>query len=266
MAALSTDIELGKREFWTSIVVQMRFFKVKMEALDTAYKFNEHSLLFLNNQEDGSVWAELPGLISWSWFLVFPACSLIRNNIQTIIITPILTIITCDCKVVIKALQCRSIQEHEDTLRRLARERAEWEQQKKAEMQAFQAQQEEQVTSLFPVLGRCICSRNSYIWCCMHAWLALASSLVLMPFEGRTGVLCPITTFTDASVAPSGPCHSFPFYTLPIKVLPDVEFHRVVICHRASDIFSAVCGITVFTLSCLITDWEIEKGKETPRI
>lgn len=35
--------------------------------------------------------------------------------------------------------------EHEDGLTRLAREKAEWEQQKKSQMQAFQAQQEEQV-------------------------------------------------------------------------------------------------------------------------
>lgn len=43
-----------------------------------------------------------------------------------------------------KASIC-SWQEHEDGMARLAREKAEWEQQKKSQMQAFQALQEEQV-------------------------------------------------------------------------------------------------------------------------
>ena len=38
-----------------------------------------------------------------------------------------------------------SLQEHEEDLMRLARERAEWEQQKKSQMLEFQAKQEEQV-------------------------------------------------------------------------------------------------------------------------
>ena len=38
-----------------------------------------------------------------------------------------------------------SSQEHSEGLTRLAREKAEWEAQKKSQMQAFQAQQEEQV-------------------------------------------------------------------------------------------------------------------------
>lgn len=36
-------------------------------------------------------------------------------------------------------------QEHAEGLRKLAREKAEWEEQKNSQMQAFQAQQEEQV-------------------------------------------------------------------------------------------------------------------------